>query len=320
VQNYVIRRLLQSIPLLIGITLITFIIMQMAPGDPMSALMSPDIPPEVMEARRAQLGLDRPVHVQYLAWLTELLQGNLGYAIRSGRPVFEMIVERLPATFLLTVSSLVFAYVIAIPLGIISGLRQHSAVDYVLTFFAFLGISTPSFFLGIILVYVFAINLSLLPTSGHQTVGADLSGMAVYLDRLKYLVLPMLALGSRFLAQAIRFMRSSILDVLSQDYVRTARSKGLPERTVVYKHALRNAMLPVITLLGITLPLLFGGAVVIETVFAWPGIGRLGVNAILSREYPVLMGINLFIACMVLMGNLLADVLYAFVDPRIQYS
>ncbi len=319
-QDYLVRRLLQSIPLLIGITLISFAIMQLAPGDPMSTMISPDLDMEAVDARRAELGLDQPIYVQYFRWLSELLSGNMGYAVQSGRPVLQMIVERIPATLLLTASALAFAYIVAVPLGVISALKQHNLADYLLTLFAFLGISTPSFFAGILLVYVFAIQLNLLPTSGHYSIGEGLIGFAATADRLRYLLLPMLALGTRHLAQVMRFTRSSMLDVLNQDYIRTARAKGIHERVVVYKHALRNALLPIVTLLGLTLPALIGGSFIIETIFAWPGMGRLGVNAIFAREYPILMGLNVLVACMVLMGNLLADVMYAFVDPRIQYS
>ncbi len=319
-SSYIVRRLIQSIPLLVGITLISFFIMQMAPGDPMMMLVSPDIDVDSLEAMRAELGLDRPVYVQYFSWISQLLRGNMGYAVQTGRPVLELITERVPATLLLTASAVVFGYVVAIPLGVISALKQHGFVDYMLTLLAFLGISTPSFFAAILLVYVFAIYFNLLPTSGYYTLGEGLTGIANLVDRLRYLILPLIALSTRQIAQIMRFTRSSMLDVLNQDYVRTARAKGLHERMVIYKHALRNALLPIVTLLGLTLPSLIGGSFIIETIFAWPGMGRLGVSAIFAREYPILMGLNVLVAILVLVGNLLADVLYAFVDPRIQYS
>ncbi len=317
---YVVRRFIQSVPLLIGITIITFGIMQLAPGNPLMMMVSPDTSPEDYLRVQEQLGMDRPLPVQYLRWLGQVLRGNLGYAVQSGRPVAQLILERLPATMTLSASALIVSYLLSIPLGVMSALKQHSVTDYCLTLFAFWGLSIPNFFFGVILVYVFSLRLNLLPTSGHTSIYEEFTGLALILDRMRYLVLPVLALALSGTASNMRYTRSSMLDVLGQDYIRTARAKGLSGRVVIYKHALRNALLPIITVFGMTVPFLLGGSFIIETIFAWPGMGRLGVSAIFAREYPILMGLNLLTSSLVLFGNLLADVLYALADPRIQYS
>ncbi|MFO8060799.1 MAG: ABC transporter permease [Bacillota bacterium] len=317
---YVVRRIIQSVPLLIGITIITFGIMQLAPGNPLMMMVNPDTSPEDYLKVQEQLGMDRPLHIQYLRWLGQVLRGNLGYAVQSGRPVAELILERLPATITLSLSALAVSYTLSIPLGVISALRQHSVVDYCLTLFAFWGLSIPNFFFAVILVYIFSLRLNLLPTSGHMSIYEEFTGLAFVLDRVRYLILPVLALALGGMASNMRYTRSSMLDVLGEDYIRTARAKGLAGRVVIYKHALRNALLPIITVFGMTVPFLLGGSFIIETIFAWPGMGRLGVSAIFAREYPILMGLNLLTSSLVLFGNLLADVLYAFADPRIHYS
>lgn len=318
--EYTLRRILACLPLLVGITAVTFGIMQLAPGSPLMMMVDPDASPEDYIRIQEELGMDRPLHVQYVRWLGQVLQGNLGYAVQTGRPVAEMIFERMPATLLLTLSAVIVSYLIAVPLGVISALRQHSVTDYILTLFAFWGLSIPDFFFGVLLVYIFSLRLNLFPTSGYRTIGAGLAGLSLVTDRLRYMVLPMMVLALRGIASNMRYTRSSMLEVLGQDFIRTARAKGLPGRTVVYRHALRNAMLPVITMFGLTVPFLLGGSFIVETIFAWPGMGRLGVNAIFAREYPILMGLNLLTSTLVLGGNLLADILYAFVDPRIQYT
>lgn len=318
--EYTLRRILSCLPLLIGITAVTFGIMQLAPGSPLMMMVDPDASPEDYIRIQEELGLDRPLHVQYVRWLGQVLRGNLGYAVQTGRPVAEMILERMPATLLLTLSAVIVSYTIAVPLGVVSALRQHSAVDYSLTLFAFWGLSIPDFFFGVLLVYVFSLRLNMFPTSGYRTIGASFAGLAFIMDRLRYMILPMMVLALRGIASNMRYTRSSMLEVMGQDFIRTARAKGLPGRVVVYRHALRNAMLPVITMLGLTVPFLLGSSFIVETIFAWPGMGRLGVNAIFSREYPILMGLNLLTSTLVLGGNLLADILYALVDPRIQYT
>jgi len=319
-QQYVARRILQVVPLLIGITLVTFFIMQLAPGNPMRLMIDPTIDPEEIAAAEEKLGLNDPIIVQYFRWVTELAQGNMGYAVRNGRPVAEIIFERLPATLLLTSTAFAIGFGLAIPLGVFSALRRYSTADYFLTVFSFLGLSIPSFFFGLGLIYIFALKLRLLPTSGVETIGAGLQGLALWKDRALHVIMPAMALGLQQVAVVMRYTRSGMLETLGKDYIRTARAKGLSERVVVYRHALRNAVIPVITIFGMSLPFLFGGAFIVEQVFAWPGMGRLGIEAIFAREYPIIMGINLFTSSLVLLGNLLADLMYAWVDPRIRYS
>lgn len=311
---------MQAIPLIIGITVITFFIAHLAPGNPLRLMIDPSSTPQEIAEAETRMGLDRPVAVQYFSWLSGLASGNLGYSIRTGRPVMQLILDRLPATLLLTGTSWLLGFIVAIPLGVYSALRKYSISDYFLTVFTFFGLSIPVFFFGLGLIYLFGVRLGWLPTHGVQSVGRVLSGWPYYADRLRHMLLPVTVLSLPNIASIMRYTRSSMLEVVRADYVRTARAKGLKGYMVVYKHALRNALIPVITLMGLTIPRLFGGAFITETVFSWPGLGKLGVDAIFSREYPIIMGINLFTAVLVLAGNLMADILYAVANPEIRYS
>jgi peptide/nickel transport system permease protein len=254
--------------------------------------------------------------LQYVKWLGELSHGNLGYSFTNRRPVTERIGERLGPTLTLTLSALLLSYIIAIPIGVLSAVRQYSALDYGATIFSFLGISIPSFFFGLVMIYFFALKLGLFPTGGTHTIGAPPS----LIDSLEHLILPMIVLSLQNTGVVMRYTRSGMLEVIHQDYVRTARSKGLGERLVIYRHALRNALIPVITLAGVQFPFLLGGAIITEQIFNWPGMGRLAVEAINQRDYPTIMGINLLAAVMVIIGNLFADVMYGVVDPRIRQA
>lgn len=315
--SYIARRTLQMIPLLLGITVVLFGVIQAAPGGPEAALLESDrfIDPAVIEAYRVRLGVDRPVPVQYVRWLGAALRGDLGISFSTTRPVSEMIVERLPATLELMGASFVLAAVLAFGLGIFSAVRQYSWFDYIGTGMSFVGIAMPVFWFALILQLVFAVWLRWLPVAGTETVGASSLG-----DHLLHLVLPSIVLSLRYVAGWSRYLRSSMLVVLRSDFVRTARAKGLSERAVVGGHALRNAMIPVISVMALNLSGLFSGAVITETVFAWPGIGRMFVQAMFSRDYPLLMGILLLGSTMVVVFNLLADILYAVLDPRIRYE
>ena len=315
--SYIARRTLQMIPLLLGITVVLFGVIQAAPGGPEAALLESDrfIDPAVIEAYRVRLGVDRPVPVQYVRWLGAALRGDLGISFSTTRPVSEMIVERLPATLELMGASFVLAAVLAFGLGIFSAVRQYSWFDYIGTGMSFVGIAMPVFWFALILQLVFAVWLRWLPVAGTETVGASSLG-----DHLLHLVLPSIVLSLRYVAGWSRYLRSSMLVVLRSDFVRTARAKGLSERTVVGGHALRNAMIPVISVMALNLSGLFSGAVITETIFAWPGIGRMFVQAMFSRDYPLLMGILLLGSTMVVVFNLLADILYAVLDPRIRYE
>ena len=297
----------------------TFFIMQLAPGNPMETMIDPKISPAEMQKMRDSLGLNEPLYVQYLTWIKEILQGNLGYTVKTGQPVAHLIMERLPATLLLTGCAFVMAFVIGIPLGVYSATHRYKLQDYVLTVFSFIGISIPSFFLGLGMIFFFALKLGWLPTSGMVSIGADYKGMAIIIDYLKHVIMPATVLAMPTIAVVMRFTRSSMLEVLSQDYIRTADAKGLKKSVVYLKHALRNALIPVITIFGLSIPFLFGGAYITEYIFNWPGMGSLGIQSIVAREYPVIMALNLFTSILVMSGNLIADIMYAWADPRIRY-
>jgi peptide/nickel transport system permease protein len=314
---YVLRRLAQMIPLLLGITVVLFAVIQAAPGGPEAALLGSgrSVDPALVQAYRERLGVDRPVAVQYGRWLGGVVRGDLGVSFSTGRPVAEMIRERLPATLELMGASFLLAAVLALALGTLSALRQYSWWDHVGTGVSFLGIAMPVFWLALILQLVFGVWLGWLPVAGRGDVGdASLGG------RLAYLVLPAFVLSFRYVAGWSRYLRSSLLGALRADYVRTARAKGLPERVVVGVHALRNALIPVVSVMALSLAELVSGAVITETVFAWPGIGRMFVQAMFSRDYPLLMGILLLGSAAVVVANLLADVVYGLLDPRIRYE
>jgi len=317
--RYIVRRVLQAVPILIGITLLTFLIMQLAPGNPLQTMIDPRISPEEMRQAEESMGMDRPAILQYFTWLSQLLRGNLGYTIRTGQSVSGLILERLPATLYLTMSAFVLSFVLGVPLGVFSATHKYQPADYSLTVFAFVGISIPSFFFGLALIFLFSLRLGVLPSGGMMTIGPALSGWPLVVNRLRHLALPAVVLALPNLATVMRFTRSSMIDVMNNDYIRTVRAKGVRERAVRYKHALRNALIPVVTIFGLSIPFLFGGAYITERIFNWPGMGSLGIQAIYSREYPIIMGLNLFTSALVLAGNLIADVLYAVVDPRIRY-
>lgn len=317
--KYIRKRLLQAIPVVFGITILTFFIMKLAPGGPLTGMISPRTSSESLQRAREALGLNKPIIVQYWNWLKELLHGNFGYSSYNGQDVLAQILERLPATLLLTVTAFVLSFVVGIPLGVYSATHKYSKADYGLTVFSFIGISIPSFFFGMGLIYIFALKLKWLPTSGFGSSTFHGTGIALVLHKLKYLIMPALVMSLSNIATVMRFARSSMIETLNQDYIRTARAKGLAEKAVIYKHALKNSMIPVITIFGQSIPNLFGGAYITEKVFGWPGMGLLGVEAINNRDYQILMGLTLFTAILVLLGNLLADIMYSFVDPRIRY-
>ena len=318
---YIVRRVLISIPLLIGVTLLTYIVINLAPGDPITAMMDPEemsiLSPAVIEMKRRDLGLDKPVILRYVIWLKELATGNLGYSFSEKRPVGAMIIERLPYTVILMGSAVVVAVTLGILSGVVSALRQYSRLDYSLTVGAFFMVSVPEFFFALIFMFIGAVILKWFPTFGMWTPGES-TGFT--LDLLHHMVLPVLALSMRSIAEYMRYTRASVLDALSADFITTARAKGLSERVVLWKHTFRNALIPLVTILGLHLPSLIGGALIIETIFVWPGVGWLGYNAILLLDYPLQMGVLLMAAVATLTANLLADLAYAWVDPRIRHS
>ncbi|MGY4762355.1 ABC transporter permease [Paenibacillus caseinilyticus] len=313
---YLVRRLLIAIPVLLGITVINFFLINLAPGNPVDMFIDPNMPAELLEARKERLGLNDPVIVQYVKWLGALLQGELGYSFSSYAPVAGLIGERIGPTLLLASASLLLGMLIAVPAGILSAVKQNTRFDYLMTGLSFIGTSIPQFFLGLSLIYIFAVQLRLLPTGGMRTLGGS-GGTG---DLIAHLILPVFVLGFVIAGKKVRYVRAAMLDVLKQDYLRTARAKGLHPFLVTNKHALRNALIPMITVFGSEIPLLLGGSILIEQIFQWPGIGQLTIQSVLSRDYPTLMGLNLTAACIVLTTNLLTDLLYSAADPRIRYQ
>ncbi|TXT47655.1 MAG: peptide/nickel transport system permease protein [Spirochaetes bacterium] len=316
--SFILRRLIQAIPLLFIITIISFLIINLAPGDPVYMFVNPDqVSQQDLALIRLQLGLDKPLPLRYAIWLGNIMRGDLGNSFYYARPVSRVLMEALPNTLILALCATIFSFAIAIPAGIISAMRRNTAFDYAFSTVSFIGVSLPSFWFGLLMILVFSLRLDWLPTSGMYSLSVQ--GYDFW-DRVRHLVLPTLVLGMGTMASKMRYMRSAMLEVIRQDYVRTAKAKGLASRVVIGKHALRNALLPVITLLGFIVPSLVGGAAIVETIFGWPGIGRIAVQAAFTRDYPLMMGNLLLSSTMVILGSLLADVLYAVADPRIRYD
>jgi peptide/nickel transport system permease protein len=315
--TFILRRLLSVVPVLLIITFATFFLMQLLPGGPLAAYENnPEISQKDIERLRHEMGLDRPIHVQYWSWLKNFVRGDWGYSFTTKRPVLSEIWDRLPNTLYLTGISLIVALIIAIPAGIISATRQYSVFDHITTTLAYIGRSMPVFYSGLLLIIIFSIWLRWLPSGGMQTLGKEFS----LIDSLRHLFLPVLSLSTLIAAKYVRFLRTSMLEVIHLDYIRTAAAKGVSERVIIYKHAFRNAAIPLVTVVAIDLPVLFAGALFTETIYSWPGMGRLFVDASTRFDYSVVMGIVAAIAFLVVMSNLLADDVYAILDPRITYS
>jgi peptide/nickel transport system permease protein len=318
-MNYFAKRLLISVPLLLGITLISFAIMRMAPGDPATMFSDPRASIKDMEQVRHNLGLDKPILVQYFFWLKNIVSGNLGYSYQTGKPVLTSILERMPATLLLSLTSLILVLLITLPLGLISGAKKGSRFDNVVTILSFLGLSIPTFWLALVLILTFSLNLNLFPTSGF--IDASLSGASFLQKSLsvaQHLVLPLCTVVVGELAGLTRYHRFGIISILGQDYIKAAKARGVSEGKILFRHAFKNAALPLITILGLDLPSVISGSFIIEFIFAWPGMGQLGIAAVFARDYPILMGSILFSSILIIVGNLFADVAYAYVDPRIR--
>lgn len=316
-KKYLARRILIAIPTFIGITILVFMISALASGSPLELLLNnQNISVAEVERMRVKLGLDQPVYIQYFSWIKNFFQGNLGNSYRTGQPVMKMVLNGLGPTVLLTISSVVIACLISLPLGIQSARYQNKGWDNCSSVFSFLATSTPSFFLALIFLYFFSVKLKLLPIGGMYDAGKAESLAAM----LRHLIMPAFVLGMQLVGSLIQYIRSSMLEVMMEDYVRTARSKGLKEKIVVVKHVLRNSLIPVATYLGMEIPLLLGGAVVTEQVFSWPGIGNLMIKSIDSRDYPVVMGITVLVAVAVLIFNIITDLIYGVLDPRIRYN
>jgi peptide/nickel transport system permease protein len=320
VRTYILRRIAISIPILLGLTVVTFIFTELMPGDFVDALVPPTAivayTPAQLQAMRENYGLNKPAYERYFIWLRELARGNLGHSLISGAPVRDEILERLPATLQLTATSLLFGIIVGTILGIIAAVKQYTWVDQLLTILGFFWISTPGFVFAIGGIYLLSLKLPLFPTTGITNYGESAS----FLSRIHHMILPAAVLGLGSVASFMRYTRGSMLDVIRQDYITVARAIGLGEKAILLTHALRNALIPMLTIIGLDIPYLIGGTVIIEFIFAWPGMGTYSLGAISARDYPVIMGVNFIIALVVLLSNLLTDIAYAFVDPRIRYE
>jgi peptide/nickel transport system permease protein len=323
--KYIIKRLLLSVPLVLAIVTATFFMAHLAPGDPMDMYLEPQrqrqVDPEVIELLRKKYGLDQPIHVQYVTWLKNVAQGDFGESFRHRRPVKDMLVEAVPYTLQLTFLAIVLDALFGISLGIISAVKQYSKLDKTVTIGSLIIYAMPSFWLALMLIMVFSVNLGWFPTSQTRSMNyEDLTLIGKMLDRAWHLVLPVFVMGIAGAAGTARYMRSRLLEVLNEEYITAARARGFREKTVIMKHALRNAMIPIVTIYGMSLPFLLGGATIIETIFAWPGMGRMTVSAVGGRDYPIIMATVMIAAILTVLGNLLADITYAAVDPRVSYD
>ncbi|HEX6791919.1 MAG TPA: ABC transporter permease [Candidatus Krumholzibacteria bacterium] len=322
--NYAIRRLLLLIPTLFGITVVTFIVINLAPGDPVELINRGEMDARISPAAYHQMlhlyGLDEPVHVRYFTWLKRVCTLDFGTSFLDHRPVTQKIVERLPATLWLNVTSFLIALVLAVPLGLYAALRQHSRFDKMGGTALYVLYSLPEFWVALLLIMFFGVKLKLLPINGMVSIDArDLGFFPYWWDRFVHMILPTFCLTYGSLAFLSRFVRGSSLEVIRQDYIRTARAKGLDETRIIYTHVFRNTLIPVLTLLGLLLPTLISGSIILESIFSWPGVGNLFFGAVLARDYPVVMGLSTITAVMVLLSTLIADLLYAWADPRVTY-
>lgn len=311
--RYILKRVLQAIPILIIVSVISFSLIKLAPGDPVQAFVTPKMSAAQVEMVRHNLGLDKPVYIQYLRWASEVLKGDLGYSLVNYRPVTAQILERIPATLWLMGVSLVFSVITGITLGLLSAFYKGKLTDNIISFFSYIGISIPSFWFAMILIVTFSSKLGLLPSVGMRTIGVN-----SFWDLLKHTIMPALVLSIQNTAIITRYIRTNAITQMKEDYVRTAVSKGLTLKRVFTKHVLRNVLLPIVTILGMSLPELIAGAFITETIFGWPGMGRLGINSIFSFDYPLIMGITMISSVMVILGNLISDILYGIVDPRVK--
>lgn len=318
--RYIIRRLLQAIPLLILVSVVVFILIHLLPGGPERVLFNPRLSASAREALKVRLGLDKPIWLQYVFWLKSAVTGDFGNSFADGQTVISDIGARIPATIELFGAALLFALCLAVPLGIVSAVRQYGLADYSITILGYFGISMPIFFFALIMQEIFSVKLGWLPDFGRSSDAEFATGFDYFLDYLLHLILPMIVLSLAFMAGWSRYMRSSMLDVIRQDYMRTARAKGLNPLRILVRHGMRNALIPILTIVALDFGGIAGGAAVTETIFAWPGLGRLFLDALSARDYPVLLAMLLMSAVVVVLFNLIADVLYGVLDPRIRFS
>jgi len=322
VRNYVVRRLIQAVPLLLFVVVFNFLLIHLAPGSPIDYILGPDIlvSQEYQQKILEDFGLDQPLGVQLVRYLSRALTGDFGFSYSNRRPVVEVISDRVPATLLLVATGSVLALSLGVVAGVSAAVKAHTYADGLITSLALAGYSLPVFWLGMVLILVFALRLDLFPVQGMVDVRQQLQGIALMADIAKHMVLPVVALSTSMAGIYARLTRASMLEVLGYDYVRTARAKGLSERVVTYRHALRNALLPVVTIVGLNFGLVLTGAVLTETVFAWPGLGRLLYQALLARDYPVLMGMFLVVSLMVILAMVVTDLMYVMLNPRIRFN
>ncbi|EFU74827.1 ABC transporter permease [Enterococcus italicus] len=313
--KYIIKRILITIPVLLLVTIFCFGIVNLAPGDPTDLYISENATAQQKEQMRENLGLNQPLPVQYVKWLGNLLQGNLGISFSSRVAVTEVLPNKIQATLTLMLATLLLSYILAIPLGIICAKKQGGWLDTLITSFSFLGVSIPNFFFGLGLIFIFALQLKWLPTGGMTTLGQESNAI----DSLKHLIMPTVVLSAFYCSNMIRYVRANMIEIFSENYMRTAKAKGLNQHLTLWRHGVKNSLVSIITVASSDIPKMLGGAVVTEQIFQWPGIGQLMISSINSRDYPVLMAINLVAALGVMLCNLLADILYAVVDPRIRY-
>lgn len=316
--RYIVKRVLIMIPILIGVTILVYCLASAAPGSPVDMLMGDmaSMTEESIAAMEERLGLDQPVYVQYWKWLTNMLSGNMGTSYRTGEPVWTLISQRIGPTLILTGSALLLAIIVSTLLGTLAAYKPYSVCDYLSSGLSFIGAAMPNFFVCLVLIFIFAVTLGWLPVSGMYDTLSDRN----FGSLIRHLIMPCCVLALQLMGGFLRQMRSSMIESLGDDYINTARSKGLKERTVVFKHSLRNSLIPMVSQIGLSLPLLVGGAVVTEQIFSWPGLGSLLVLSINARDYPTIMGITVIIAAVVLVGNLIVDLLYGVLDPRIRYD
>lgn len=318
--KYAVKRMINTIPILLGISIIVFILINCQPGDPYSNMVDPSVTQEVKEQMLKQIGYYDSLPVKYVKWVTRAVRGDFGYSITYKEPVIEVIKSRVGNTALLGTASLFLSILIAIPIGMISSIKRYSIFDYIMTVLAFIGLSIPAFFFGMLLIKVFSVDLKILPISGMTTMGKNYIGINHIIDIFNHMILPTIVLALINTASFMRYTRSSMINIIGQDYIRTAKAKGVSSSGIVLKHAFKNALIPIITIISLELPTLFSGALLTETIFVWPGIGRLNYEAVTNRDYSLIMGLVMIFAIVTLLSNLIADILYAAVDPRIKYD
>lgn len=317
-KNYLMKRIGTSLIVLLGVSVIVFALIHMQPGNPYSTMIDPSVSPEVIEQRLQELGYYDPIPVQYIKWLLRVVTGDLGYSVHYKAPAFGLIAQALKNTLLISVTSFIISSILAIVIGIVSASKSRTWVDYLITILTFIGISVPTFFFGLLLVKWLGYDLAILPSSGMTTLTADYTGMEAVVDVIRHMIMPVIVLSLTQTATLLRYTRSSVMDAIHQDYMRTAQAKGLTRNRAIWTHGLRNSMISIITVICMQIPTLFSGALITETIFVWPGIGTLNYNAILDRDYPLIMGITMLVAVVIVFANLLADVLYVVADPRIR--